>query len=91
MADWAYGVTSEEVKDIAQPFVVKNGLEVPFKEGRPGYDWLMNFHKRHPETVPGKTEQLSVCRAQTEDPELVEHFYSLLQTCHSSKWKISMI
>ncbi|GFS27075.1 hypothetical protein ElyMa_001738700, partial [Elysia marginata] len=27
MADWGYGVTSEEVKDIVQQFVVKNGLE----------------------------------------------------------------
>lgn len=38
MADWGYGFTTEEVKDIVQEFVLKLGIDTPFKDGRPGYD-----------------------------------------------------
>ncbi|XP_064605782.1 uncharacterized protein LOC135470678 [Liolophura sinensis] len=78
MADWGYGFTSEEVKDIVQQFVQAWGLETPFKDCRPGYDWMEGFKKRHPDIVPRKTEHLSKCREQTEDPEVVERWFKLL-------------
>ncbi|XP_041377275.1 uncharacterized protein LOC121389691 [Gigantopelta aegis] len=60
LADWGWGFSKEEVKDIVNDFVTKSGIETPFIEGRPGREWLENFLKRHNDIVPRKTEHLRV-------------------------------
>lgn len=77
MAKWGWGFTPEEIKDVVKEFVKAKNIKTPFKDGRPGYDWLKNF-KRHPEIAPRKTEQLSTTRARAEDPEVLNHWYQLL-------------
>ncbi|GFO48476.1 Jerky protein [Plakobranchus ocellatus] len=78
MPEWGWGFTSEEIKDVVQEFVTKNKMQTPFKDVCPGYDWLQNFLKRYPEIVQRKTEQFSNARARAEDPEVLTHWFQLL-------------
>ncbi|GFO02955.1 pogo transposable element with krab domain [Plakobranchus ocellatus] len=84
MAEWGYGFTSEEVKDIVQEFVREMDLDTLVKDGRPGYDWMEGFKKRHPDIVCRKTEHLSKCRESAEDPEVVEKWFELLDAVLTS-------
>lgn len=42
-----FGLTSEEVLDIVQCYIVLNKLETRFKNQRPGPDWFLSFRKRN--------------------------------------------
>ena len=53
-AEWGWGFGKEEVKDIIQDFIREKELKNPFKEDRPGRDWLDGFLRRHPKVVPGQ-------------------------------------
>lgn len=39
---WGYGLSSSEVLDKVSEFVTRNNLDTPFKDNRPGIDWLRN-------------------------------------------------
>jgi len=78
MADWGYGFSKGEVLDIVQEFITKMDIETPFKDGRPSYDWLKAFLKRHPHIAPRRTEQICTSREKAEDPEVIEHWFRLL-------------
>ncbi|GFR94940.1 UDP-glucuronosyltransferase 2A1-like [Elysia marginata] len=67
------GFTPEEIKDVVKDFVAAKNIETPLKDGPPGYDWLTNFLKRHPDIAPQSTE-----RARAEDPEVLNHWFELL-------------
>ena len=69
-ADWGWGFTKAEVKDIVQEFVQNNQMETPFVNDLPGDDWLYGFLKRHPDIKPRKTEHLSTARARAENLKL---------------------
>ncbi|RUS72539.1 hypothetical protein EGW08_019706 [Elysia chlorotica] len=70
MAEWGWGFTSEEIKDVVKDFVTTKKIETKFKDCRPGYDWLKNFLKRHPDITPRKTEQLSNARLLLDSKHL---------------------
>lgn len=81
LAQWGFGLTSEEVLDVVQEHISKNGLKTPqFIGGRPGYDWLKNFMKRHGMSLK-KPELLEVSRRNvTSDPFIIYEFYDILET-----------
>ena len=79
LAEWGWGFSKEEVKDIIQEFVKENGIEIPFIDGRPSRDWLCGFLQRHSKVVPRKTEHLSNARAKAEDPEVIKKLFQLVQ------------
>ena len=78
-AEWGWGFSKEEVKDIIQKFLKENGIETPFIDGRPSRAWLCGFLQRHPKVVPRKTKHLSNARAKTEDPEVIKKCFQLVQ------------
>ncbi|GFO08331.1 hypothetical protein PoB_003483600 [Plakobranchus ocellatus] len=78
MAEWGWGFSSEEVKDIVQDFVSAAKLDTPFVRGRPERDWLEGYLSRHPDITPRKTEHLSSARASAEDPEVLKHWFEVL-------------
>ena len=80
VAEWGWGFTKPEVKDLIQKYCVVNDVENPFRDARPGYDWMGAFLKRHPTIVPRKTEQLSSSRARAQDPYIVAEWFHLLET-----------
>lgn len=78
MAEWGWGFSSGELKDIVQDFVSEAKLETPFVNGQPGRDWLEGFLSRHPDIMPRKMEHLSSARASAEDPQVLNHWFELL-------------
>ena len=84
-AEWGWGFGKEEVKDIIKDFIREKELENPFKEDRPGRDWLDGFLRRHPKVVPRKTEHLSNSRAKAEDPVVIQNWFTLLDKILTEK------
>jgi len=78
MADWGWGFSTAEVKDIVQDFVQYKGMDTQFQGGRPGPDWMSNFLRRHPNISRRTTEHLSRGRKEAEDPQTLEHWFNLL-------------
>lgn len=78
LAEWGWGFTKEEVKDVIQDFVIELEIKTPFVGSRPGRDWLEGFLKRHVDIVPRKSEQLSNARARAEDPDVIAQWFQLL-------------
>ncbi|KAK3792728.1 hypothetical protein RRG08_064398 [Elysia crispata] len=76
MADWGWGFSAEEVRDVVQDFVKTNKIETQFAEGRPGEDWLWGFLQRHRKISRRTTEHLS--RGGKEDPEIIQHWFQPL-------------
>nr|XP_047141311.1 PHD finger protein ALFIN-LIKE 8-like [Hydra vulgaris] len=72
MADWGWGFTRGEVKDIIQDFLTTNSIETPFIDSRPSKDWLHAFLQRNPKITPRKTEHLSNSRSDAENPETIK-------------------
>ena len=78
-SEWGWGFSRNELKDVVQEYCTKTGMETPFVDGRPGEDWMTGFLRRHPNTVPHKTEQLSSARARAEDPYVIRAWFDLLK------------
>ena len=56
---------SDDIADIVQSYVTSMGLETPFKDGRPGKDWMISFSRRHANDIrPRKPEVLTTARAE---------------------------
>ena len=73
------------MKAIIQDFIREKELENPFKEDRPGRDWLDGFLRRHPKVVPRKTEHLSNSLAKAEDPVVIQNWFTLLDKILTEK------
>ena len=78
MADWGWGFSAMEVRDIIQDLVRYKGMETQFLDGRRGSDWMANFLQRHPEISRRTTEHLSRGRREAENPEILDHWFALL-------------
>ena len=37
----------DDIKNMVQSYVKHTGIKTPFKDGRPGRDWIVLFEKRH--------------------------------------------
>ncbi|KAJ8933138.1 hypothetical protein NQ314_014205 [Rhamnusium bicolor] len=65
--------------DTVQQYVESNLLKTPFKNGRPGEDWFLNFSKRHKLSLK-RAELLEASRAkQHRDPFIVYDFFDKLE------------
>ena len=78
IADWGWGF-SAEVRDIVQDFVKTNEIKTQFAEGRPGEDWLQGFLQRHHKISRRTTDHLSCGGKEADDPEIIHHWFQLLQ------------
>ncbi|GFO14005.1 pogo transposable element with krab domain [Plakobranchus ocellatus] len=78
MADWGWGFSATELRDLIQDYVKANKMDTQFLDGLPGSDWMANFLQRHPEISRRTTEHLSRGRKEAEDPEILAHWFALL-------------
>ncbi|XP_065675800.1 uncharacterized protein LOC124807481 isoform X2 [Hydra vulgaris] len=79
MADWGWGFTRGEVKDLIQDFLKTNSIDTPFIDSRPSKDWLHAFLQRNPKITPRKTEHLSNSRNHAENPETIKIWFDLVE------------
>ena len=46
LCNLGFSPSTNEIKDLVRDYVVKTGVENPFKHDRPGKDWLCSFMER---------------------------------------------
>lgn len=77
MGKWGFGLTKVDFLNTMQTYLSVNKIKTPFKDNKPGTDWLLSFRKRHsislkmPETKQG-------ARFEQFTPDIVLPFYDLL-------------
>ncbi|KAF2903155.1 hypothetical protein ILUMI_03032 [Ignelater luminosus] len=65
------GLPKEEVKNVVSDYIVKNKIQTPFQENRPGDDWWYGFKKRFKLCLK-KPERVEGPRArQADDPFII--------------------
>ena len=61
----------DEIKSLVQDYVTANKIKTPFKDGRPGKDWVYAFMKRQKLNTKGR-------KAATFNPFIVYDFYDVI-------------
>ncbi|CAG4950882.1 unnamed protein product [Colias eurytheme] len=75
---WGFGLSRIEIINLVEEFIKLNGIATPFKNGRPGSDWLYNFRKRHGLSIK-KPQPIEHVRRQMTDPFIIEEYFNLLE------------
>ncbi|GFU72879.1 DDE-1 domain-containing protein [Trichonephila clavipes] len=73
---YGYGYSKCEIKNLVAEFVKEEEIKTRWADGKPGYEWLKNFLKRHPEVNVRKEENISPRRLDGIDPFAVFKFYN---------------
>ncbi|GFT86628.1 DDE-1 domain-containing protein [Nephila pilipes] len=76
---YGYGYSKCEIKDLVAEFVREEEIKTRWADGKPGYEWLKNFLKRHPEVNVRRDEHISHKRLDGIDPFFVFKFYTDLE------------
>ena len=74
---WPMG--KEQLYDLVQNYVKDQGLQTPFKNGRPGRTWYRGFLRRHPEITVRDPEGVSKNRAEGLDPIIIGEFFDMVE------------
>jgi len=78
MSKWGFGLGKNEVLDVVQEFVQKNGIKNVFQSNRPGRKWFKSFTTRYHLSLK-KPELIEGSRAsQASDPFIVNNFFEQL-------------
>ena len=75
MSRIGYGKTKEELFDIVQMILEKDGRENPFTNNRPGRKWWKLFKQRHPELSLRSPELLQIARAKCSTSEVIQGWF----------------
>ena len=76
---WGFGLRRDEVKNLVEEYVTKNGIDTRFAKNRPGDDWWTGFKQRHNLTLR-KPERMEGSRSrQASDPFIIMDFYDNLE------------
>uniref|UniRef100_A0A2A4K184 HTH psq-type domain-containing protein n=1 Tax=Heliothis virescens TaxID=7102 RepID=A0A2A4K184_HELVI len=75
---WGWGLSRAELLDVTQEFIKRNDIKTPFKNGRPGPDWFINFRKRHNLSIK-KPQPVEYLRKKMTDPFIIHEYFTLLE------------
>ena len=75
LGDSNMGRDRDDVRNMVQAFLQVTKRPNPFKDLKPGMEWLRGFEKRHPEISQRSAEVLTVARAKSLTPETVNIFF----------------
>ena len=68
----------KNLQDMVKSYVISSGKVTPFRDGRPGLDWVRRFEKRHQQRLRRrKREGLSVLRAKGLSREIITSFFDM--------------
>ena len=74
-----FSPTRSQGTDLVQYYVTLHGIKTPFKENRPGKEWLSNFLKRNKLNTK-KANMISYARmANTSNPFVVYDFFETIE------------
>ena len=57
MGNSGFGMTRNQIKDMIQSYVKFTNRQTPFKDGRPGPDWMNGFEDRHKDQITKKMRE----------------------------------
>ena len=78
MADMGFGLTREDVMQLAYTIAEKTERQHPFKDGLAGRSWFEVFRARHRRLTFRIVQPLSYCRALCSNPDTIDDFFSKL-------------
>lgn len=74
-----FGLTINELRELAYELACRNNLSHPFgEEGKAGIEWVRGFMARHPTLSLRKPEATSAARAMGFNKPVVDKFFDLL-------------
>ena len=73
-----FSPTREQIKDLVQEYVCNHELRTPFKDGRPGKDWLRAFMARNKLSMKKANMISSARKSATSNPFIIFDFYDVL-------------
>ena len=76
MCKIGYGRTKEQLTLIVKAILDKDGRKNPFTNNRPGKDWVKAFLSRHPQLTFRKSQQLSIARAVSCTPTVLDSWFA---------------
>ncbi|GIY91556.1 DDE-1 domain-containing protein [Caerostris extrusa] len=83
--NYGYGYSRNEIKELVAEFVKQEDIKTRWTDGKPGYEWLKNFLKRHPEVKVRKDEHFTHKRLEGVDPFSVYRFYDDLERLYQNE------
>ena len=79
-AKCGYPQGREDIKDMVQSFIKHTGRKTPFKDDRPGRDWIVLFERRHKNRLRRrKPELLTTTRAKGMSKDNIDKFFSMYE------------
>ena len=78
MAEMGFGLSSEDVMQMAYVIVDRSGRTHPFKNGKAGRGWFEGFRARYPRLTIRTPQPLSYCRALCSNKETIDDFFGKL-------------
>lgn len=76
-----YGLTRQDVRQLAYQLCERNGLKHPFSDGLAGRAWFDHFMNRHKNVLSVlKPAATSFSRANGFNKDAVNHFFDILET-----------
>lgn len=78
MVDMGFGLTREDVMQLAYTVAEKSGRKHPFQNGSAGQSWFEAFKARHRKLTFRTAQPLSYYRALCSNPETIKDFFSKL-------------
>ena len=80
LASCGFPQSRDNLKDMVQSYVLDMKKKTPFKDGRPGKDWVLGFERRHVNNLRRrKREGLCIARAKGMSKNNVKAFYDLYE------------
>ncbi|XP_064641188.1 uncharacterized protein LOC135496014 [Lineus longissimus] len=79
MSQIGHGRVKEELLDIVQKIIEKDGRPNPFKDGRPGKDWFKAFMARNPSLSIRTAEHLGLERAIVTPEKILKWFREMTE------------
>ncbi|XP_037794933.1 uncharacterized protein LOC119590332 [Penaeus monodon] len=66
-------------RDIVHDYLIANEISTPFKDNRPGRDWVNSFLLRHNMTLKKGGQMQLARKSVTSDPFVIYGFYDMLE------------
>jgi len=80
-----FSPTREQVKDLVKEYIQEKNLKTPFKNDRPGKDWLSLFMARNQLSLKKATIISTARKSVTANPFVVYDFYDVLEKIVTEK------
>ncbi|XP_055950278.1 uncharacterized protein LOC129984426 [Argiope bruennichi] len=82
---YGYGYSRCEIKNLVAEFVKEEGIKTRWQDGKPGYEWLKNFLRRHPEIRARKDKKNAHKHLNEVDPFPVYQFYDDIKALYEAE------